>query len=106
MFASALAGIQESNKTLQDKVDSSNKELKQSNTESKEGNKTLQDKVESSNKELREINNTLQKDIEDELKKLQENVKADVKLETENLFHRFQRENHKLNKQFTEKVKF
>jgi hypothetical protein len=29
-----------------------------------------------------------------------------VKLETENLFHRFQRENHKLNKQFTEKVKF
>jgi uncharacterized protein YukE len=76
----------EGNEELQGTLEASNKELKESN------------------KELRESNRKFQKVIENKLQKLQENMKADIKLETENLIERFKRENQKLNNQFGGKL--
>jgi hypothetical protein len=63
---------------LEDKLDTTNKTL---------------NKLESSHRELKESSNKFQKDIKTKFEKLQENMKADLKTETEKLIQRFDREN-------------
>jgi predicted RNase H-like nuclease (RuvC/YqgF family) len=57
--------------------------FKESNKELQKNNKALQNKVETGNRELREINDRFRKDKENNLQIFQENMKADIKLETE-----------------------
>jgi hypothetical protein len=76
-----------------DKLEISHKKLENKletrNRESKERHEALQSKLESSHRELKESNGQLQKNIEIKLEKLQENIKTDLKTETEKLIQRF-----------------
>jgi chromosome segregation ATPase len=108
-------------KNLQDKLDTNSKDLKNlqdkldtNSIKSKRDFKALEDKVETTNKtlnklenshrELKESNDKFQKEVETRFEKLQESMKADLKTETENSIHKFNKENQKLNKQLTEKL--
>jgi 23S rRNA pseudoU1915 N3-methylase RlmH len=89
MLASVLTVIQKSNKELQDKMEIYHKALENkvdaSIKELKESNKAIESKIEASNRELKEINTKFQKDMENKLQSFQENVKRDIELETEGL---------------------
>jgi uncharacterized protein (DUF342 family) len=77
--------IENGHKQLQDKMENSHKELKDTNT-------ALEKKTEAKNKELREINNKFQKDMEIKFQGFQENVKRDIRAETEQLTISFESE--------------
>jgi DNA repair exonuclease SbcCD ATPase subunit len=105
-----LNKLEISHKNLENKIEASDRESKEryemSNRESKERHDALQnkldkleishealqnklDKLETSHRELKESNDKLQKNIEIKFEKLQENVKTNLKTETEKLIQRF-----------------
>jgi predicted nucleic acid-binding Zn-ribbon protein len=63
-----LTVIHQGNKELRDKMEASNKELKESN-------KAFENKFEASNRELRESNNKFQTEMDSKLLAFHENVK-------------------------------
>jgi hypothetical protein len=74
------------------KLDKLENIIEASDRESKERHEALQnklDKLETSHRELKESNGKLQKNIEIKLEKLRENIKTDLKTETEKLIQRF-----------------
>jgi hypothetical protein len=69
-----------------------------------ESNKAFQSSVVAKINELQESNTKLQTSVESKLSKLQESVRADISSKIEKSIKRFEVENQKLGKEFSEKV--
>jgi hypothetical protein len=69
-----------------------------------ESNKALQSSVEAKINRLQENSNRLQASVESKLSNLQETVRADIRSESEKLIKKFEKENQKLSKQFSDKL--